>query len=137
MKFKKEGTLLLMVFMTISFMVVFFDHLHYLNVVKQYDGKTKARIVEVVRRAPNLRMETFVTYKYEYMDTIYSREEELSVGFNTRPYLKNGDIIDIYYDVKNPRNATALQNIDFAPTYIIISILMVIFFLDIFIKRKH
>lgn len=137
MKIKKEGTLLLMVFMTISFAVVFFDHLHYLKVVKQYGGKTRAQIVEVDRRAPNLRMETFATYKYEYMDTIYSREEELSVGFNNRPFLKIGDIIDVYYDLKNPQSATALQNQDFIPSYMIIVILMLACLIDIFVVGKR
>ncbi len=108
----------LVLFLFISVFTVA-HHIKYLKLLKSYKGISTGHVIDMWERSPNLCIETFGKYQYTVNDTNYERDEMLGVDLNYRPLLKVGDSLIIHYNIANPKEATAIQNEDFIPTYLI------------------
>jgi hypothetical protein len=114
------------IFLIFFLIMLALQHLKYINRVKNYSGTSIGYITDVRKRTPNLMIETIANYEFTADSVLYKREEILSVGLNIRPFIKRGDKLNVYYDLHNPSNATAIENKDFLPTYVITALIIVL-----------
>jgi hypothetical protein len=138
MKEKSKESTAMIVLVVVIFLAALFNliflHKSYKENIKHYKGRAKGVVLTIERKYPNLAIETYGTYCFTVDTLLIENYEKLGVELNFRPFLKEGDSVDVRYNLQSPRNSTAISDDEFYPSYIIESFI-VLLLLPSLIKR--
>lgn len=132
---KHAGKLILLIGLIFFFGIISVKYFKYLKQTKDCTASTIGKILAIKNPSPK-GIWRITTYEYSISGTKYTVNQNLTLSVPHRPFLNEGDAINVIYSPANPKNANALEMTDFLVWFCILIITIVGLSYDIFRNRQ-